>query len=181
MLYNDTVKLKNGSDLLLRSGDVDDAAAVLEIFIRTHTETDFLLSYPDEITFTVEKEAAFLKEKAEDPRSVELLAFLGGKLVGSAGFDAVKKVFKLNHRAEFGISVLKEHWGIGIGSALTAACIDCARRAGYTQLELDVLSVNAAAVALYKKHGFVEFGRNPRGFRLRNGEYRELINMRREL
>lgn len=40
------------------------------------------------------------------------------------------------HRAEFGISIAKEFWGLGIGQALTAACIDCARKAGYAQLEL---------------------------------------------
>ena len=181
MLYRETVQLKNGAELLLRNGDAADGADLLAVFNQTHAETDFLLTYPDEITFTVEKETEFLKEKAEDPRSIEILAFLGEKLVGSAGFDVVKSVAKLKHRADFGISVLKEYWGLGIGSALTEACIECARAAGYTQLELDVVAENAAAIALYKKHGFVEFGRNPRGFILRNGEYQELVNMRLEL
>ena len=40
---------------------------------------------------------------------------------------------------------------------------------------------NASAVALYKKAGFVEFGRNPRGFRTREGNYQALIHMRLEL
>ena len=181
MLYRETVQLKNGAELLLRNGDAADGADLLAVFNQTHAETDFLLTYPDEITFTVEKETEFLKEKAEDPRSIEILAFLGEKLVGSAGFDVVKSVAKVKHRADFGISVLKEYWGLGIGSALTEACIECARAAGYTQLELDVVAENAAAIALYKKHGFVEFGRNPRGFLLRNGEYQELVNMRLEL
>ena len=169
--------MKNGAELLLRNGEEDDGAALLAIFNQTHAETDFLLTYPDETTFTVEKESEFLKQNAADPRSIEILAFLGEKLVGSAGFYAVKSVAKLKHRAEFGISVLKEYWGLGIGSALTAACVDCAKEAGYRQLELDVVAENAAAIALYKKHGFVEFGRNPRGFLLRTGEYQELVNM----
>lgn len=71
--------------------------------------------------------------------------------------------------------------GQGIGYALTAACIDCARQAGYLQLELDVVADNARAIALYKKLGFVEYGRNPRGFRKRNGDYQELVYMRVEL
>lgn len=177
MLYRETVRLKNGAELLLRNGDAADGAALLAVFNQTHAETDFLLTYPDETTFTVESESEFLKRSADDPRSIEILAFLGEKLVGSAGFYPVKNVAKLKHRAVFGVSVLKERWGIGIGSALTAACVDCAKEAGYRQLELDVVAENAAAIALYKKHGFVEFGRNPRGFLLRTGEYQELVNM----
>ena len=53
-----------------------------------------------------------------------------------------------------------------------------ARKAGYTQLELDVVADNASALALYKKFGFVEYGRNPKGFRSRNTGYQELVLMR---
>ena len=49
------------------------------------------------------------------------------------------------------------------------------------QLELDVVADNARAIALYKKLGFVEYGRNPRGFRKRTGDYQELVYMRVEL
>ena len=37
---------------------------------------------------------------------------------------------------------------------------------------------NASALALYKKFGFVEYGRNPKGFRSRNTGYQELVLMR---
>ena len=35
-----------------------------------------------------------------------------------------------------------------------------------------------SALALYKKFGFVEYGRNPKGFRSRNTGYQELVLMR---
>ncbi|MBQ1840819.1 MAG: GNAT family N-acetyltransferase, partial [Atopobiaceae bacterium] len=85
------------------------------------------------------------------------------------------------HRAEFGISVIRECWGLGIGRALTQACVACARRAGYAQLELDVVAENARAIALYRSEGFVEYGRNPKGFRTRDGRWQELVLMRLEL
>ena len=88
---------------------------------------------------------------------------------------------KLKHRAGFGIGIDREYWGLGIGRALTEACIECAEKAGYAQLELDVTSENERAVELYKKAGFVEFGRNPKGFRSRESGWQELILMRREL
>ncbi len=88
---------------------------------------------------------------------------------------------KVAHRAEFGVSVLKAYWGMGIGRALTQACIRCAREAGYVQLELSVVADNARAIALYQHAGFVEYGRNPKGFRSRTAGFQEVISMRLEL
>ena len=94
---------------------------------------------------------------------------------------AVGKKVKVRHRAEFGISVLREYWGLGLGRALTKACIDCARAAGYAQLELNAVAENQRALALYRDMGFVEYGRNPKGFRSRTAGYQELVYMRLEL
>ena len=98
-----------------------------------------------------------------------------------AGIEAVGRKYKVKHRAELGISVLKEYWGLGLGKALTKACIQCAKEAGYTQLELNVVAENHAAMSLYQSLGFVEFGRNPRGFNSRTSGYQELVYMRLEL
>ena len=89
--------------------------------------------------------------------------------------------YKLHHRAEFGISILKEYWGLGLGKALTSACIQCAKDAGYIQLELDVVADNVRAINLYKSLGFTEFGRNPKGFNSRFCGFQELVYMRLEL
>ena len=61
------------------------------------------------------------------------------------------------------------------------ACIECARAAGYEQIELSVVAENEPAIAMYEKAGFVEFGRNPRGFKSRFTGYQELVYMRKEL
>ena len=88
---------------------------------------------------------------------------------------------KVRHRAEFGISVDKAYWGLGIGRALTEACIECAENAGYVQLELEAVAENKSALALYRSVGFVEYGRNPKGFRSRLTGWQELVLMRLEL
>ena len=75
----------------------------------------------------------------------------------------------------------KTFWGMGIGKELAIACIECAKMAGYLQLELSVVSGNLPAVSLYKKIGFVEYGRNPKGFNSRKTGWQELILMRLEL
>ncbi|MBR3385057.1 MAG: GNAT family N-acetyltransferase [Atopobiaceae bacterium] len=181
MEYHDTITLKDGRECVLRNGTEQDGRTQRDVFIQTHGETDYLLTYADETTMTVEDEAQYLREKSASDREIEILAEVGGIVVGSAGIDAVGTKEKLRHRAEFGISVIRECWGLGIGRALTQACVACARRAGYAQLELDVVAENARAIALYRSEGFVEYGRNPKGFRTRDGRWQELVLMRLDL
>lgn len=64
---------------------------------------------------------------------------------------------------------------------MTKACIKCAKEAGYAQLELNVVADNQSAIRLYEKMGFVEYGRNPKGFCSRRSGYQELIYMRLDL
>ena len=181
MRYEKTVALKNGAECCLRNGVGADGAAVLENFILTHAQTDFLRSSPDESRFDAAQEARFLQEKAESEREIEIIAVVDGVVAGTAGVSAVGGLYKVRHRAELGVSVAREYWGLGVGRALVEACIECARRAGYAQIELDVVAENVRAVGLYERAGFVECGRNPRGFRSRTAGYQEIISMRMEL
>ena len=81
---------------------------------------------------------------------------------------------------KYHIAIEKAYWGHGVGRALTLACIECAKQAGYLQIELEVVAENASAVRLYESVGFQEYGRNPRGFRARSG-WQTLVLMRLEL
>lgn len=113
-------------------------------------------------------------------REVYLCAIVDGHIVGTASVASIGKN-KVKHRAELGVAIDKPFCGMGIGRALVIACIECAKEAGYSQLELEVVSENRNAIALYKSIGFTEFGRNPRGFRSRYQGWQELISMRLEL
>ena len=181
MEYKKTVFLKDGRVCTLSNGMEADGKALLDIYILTHAQTDYLLSYPDETTMTAEQEAVFLKEKTDSADEIEMLAEVEGAVVGSAGIGCVGRKEKTKHRAEFGIGIDQAYWGLGIGRALTEACIECARRAGYAQLELEAVAENRNALALYKSAGFVEYGRNPKGFRSRFSGWQELVLMRLEL
>ena len=181
MRYAKTVLLTGGTELLVRNAVASDARALRDVMQRTHSETDYLLSYPDEQSVDDEQEARSLAETERSDNGVELVAVLGGRIVGSAGITAVGGRRKVVHRARFGISILKEYWGMGIGRMMMEASIDCARRAGYAQLELEVVVGNERAVSLYRCAGFEEYGRNPRGYRSAVAGYQELVHMRLEL
>lgn len=181
MLFGKTVILKDGRECLLRNAENSDAQAYLDYFILAHSETDNLTTYPDETARNIENTEKGLEELKNSPREVEICAFADGKLAGSAGIGLLRDRDKTRHRAEFGISILKQFWGLGIGRALTQSCIECAKNAGYLQLELDVVAENQNAIKLYESCGFKEYGRNPRGFRTREGKWQELVLMRLEL
>lgn len=178
MRFEKEITLKNGKPCLLRNGVHSDGPGALEVFLRTHEETDYLLTYPDETTMTAEEEASFLQEQTDSDGAIEILALVDGKIVATGGIEAVGGQWKRRHRAEFGVAVLRDYWGLGIGRALMEACIQCARQAGYAQLELSVVAENEAALALYRQVGFVEYGRDPMGFRTRPQGYQTLVYMR---
>ena len=181
MKYYKVIKLNDGRDCILRNGTEQDAQAVMDNFILTHGQTEFLTTYPEETTFTLDQERAYLKKKTDSDLEVDILAEIDGMIVGTAGVDRISSAEKLRHRASFGISIDKAWWGHGIGRALTESCIECAKAAGFLQLELEVVADNVRAFSLYKSLGFVEYGRNPKGFRSRHSGWQETVHMRLEL
>lgn len=181
MKYYKKILLKNEKSCIIRNCEAMDAAAVHNNFNLTHEQTDFLLSYPDENSFDVEQERVFLVQKENSDNEIELCALVDDKIVGTAGIEAVGQKYKVKHRAEFGIAIEKDYWGLGIGRALMAACIECAKKAGYKQIELDVVANNKSAISLYESAGFIEYGRNPKGFCSRTVGWQEVVLMRLEL
>lgn len=81
-----------------------------------------------------------------------------GRVIGS--LSAAREDHAVTqHVASIGMMVAPEWRGRGVGSALMAAAIDWAERAGVEKLALSVYPDNAPARALYRKFGFVEEGR----------------------
>jgi RimJ/RimL family protein N-acetyltransferase len=177
MNYYKQIQLKNGTTCVLRNPSGDDAKGILEHMILTSAETDNMLRYPDEITMTEAEERIYLLEIEAKPHAIMISAEIDGTIVANGGFNPVSPYGKCKHRAEFGISIQKQYWGRGIGSHIMAAILETARQAGFEQLELDVVTDNHRAVALYKKFGFQIFGTNETAFRLRDGQYQSTYLM----
>ena len=99
MTFEKTVTLKDGRNCLLRNGVTSDGKAVLDVFNRTHEETDYLLTYSDENCFTASQEADFLQRKTDSTNTVEIIAVVDGVVAGTAGIDALGMRDKIKHRA----------------------------------------------------------------------------------
>ena len=177
MIYHNNILLKNGQACKIRNAEGSDAQEVLDNYKLTHGQTDFLSSYADEKFVTAEQEKEYLSLKKENPRAAFLVAEINNRIIGTAMIDCIRDAEKIRHRCTFGVSIERAWWGNGVGRALTQACIDCAQAAGYGQMELAVVSENARAISLYESVGFIEYGRNPKAFRLRDGSWQENILM----
>lgn len=177
MRYYREIRTKTGRACILRSPAAKDAEKILAHMRLTSGETDYMLRYPDEITLPVKDERALLERIAASSNEVMIAAEIDGKLVANAGFSPVLPCEKARHRAEFGISVQRAYWGEGIGSAILEGILDSARRAGYRQMELDVVSDNERGVALYRKFGFRAYGTLEHACLLRDGSWQTLYRM----
>ncbi|MDD1781493.1 GNAT family N-acetyltransferase [Enterovibrio sp. ZSDZ35] len=107
-----------------------------------------------------------------------LVAEEEGQIIGQLGFEVCKNM-RRRHVGEFGMAVHDNHTGKSVGSKLVAAMIELADNwINLRRIELMVYCDNVAAIALYKKFGFVEEGRAI-GYAFRNGDYVDAFYMAR--
>lgn len=172
-----TVILKDGRKCLLRPATPDDAQEMIDYLKLTATETPFLLRYPDEITFTLEKEREILGETLENERDLMMLGIVDGVVTGNCGVHPLGWKRRIKHRSSFGIALKKQFWGLGIGTAMMEYAMELAKQIGYEQVELEVIEGNDTARHLYEKNGFVETGKTPNALKYDDGTYRAEFRM----
>lgn len=86
------------------------------------------------------------------------------------------------HVANGSYMVAPDHRGRGVASALCAHSLETARAAGFLAMQFNaVVATNAAAVHVWRKHGFAVVGRIPAGFRHPELGFTDLLVMHRFL
>jgi ribosomal protein S18 acetylase RimI-like enzyme len=88
---------------------------------------------------------------------VQLVARFEGRVIGWC--DILPRDGAPQGCGIVGMGIVDGHRGQGLGRRLLARAIAAARAKGMTQIQLDVRAANTAAIALYKKLGFVEQSR----------------------
>ena len=176
-----TAPLKNGKTCVLRLAEESEAELLLEYLQATSAQTPYMIREPEEVRTSVEEEAEFIRKNRENPKALMVAAFVDGRLAGSCSFGAASERCRMRHRCTVGISLYREFWGMGIGTALMSEILSAAKTAGFEQAELDVVSENAPAVGLYKKLGFKETGTIPHAFKYRDGSYADFLFMVKDL
>ncbi|WIV21167.1 GNAT family N-acetyltransferase [Paenibacillus polygoni] len=86
---------------------------------------------------------------------------------------------RTKHRVEFGVCILKNYWGYGMGKNLLKETIFWADSIGIKKIELNVLETNESAIELYKSFGFEIEGVLKYDKLLSDGKYYNTIVMGR--
>lgn len=168
--------LKDGRTAVLRSPTAKDAWGVNALHRVCASETDFLLMEPGEPELSPAERAAILQRAADSAHICMLLCLVEDRVVGCCRLSVTPRR-KIAHRGEVVIFLASEIWGQGVGSAMFRNLFELARSMDLTQLELGFVEGNDRGRALYEKMGFIPYGRLPKAFRLRNGEFRDEILM----
>jgi RimJ/RimL family protein N-acetyltransferase len=164
-------------EITLREAIPEDAADLLKVSRQIAKETDFLIM--DEAGLGLDEELLELQlaNLYESENNVLLLALADDRIVGMASVKAGPE-YTVAHIGEMGISVLKELWGIGLGSALLDEVIYLSEKASpLRRLELTVQKRNERAIHLYQKFGFETEATMARGARDAQGEFLEVLLM----
>ncbi len=178
MLYQEKEFIgKNGTHYLLRSPRPEDSEKMINYLKLSAEETEYGISYPEEMDFSIQDEVDFITKYAEEEGSLMISVFENEELVGNASLTCVLRKKKTRHRATFGIAILKSSWGQGLGYEIVSELIAFSKEAGYEQVELEVVSTNVPAIELYKKLGFSVYGARPHSFLLKNGNYSDELLM----
>ncbi|EGW41895.1 GNAT family protein [Desulfosporosinus sp. OT] len=173
-------QLRSGQVLNIRKAKDEDASIILDYINKVGTETDNLTFGEGEFGVSEDEEATIIKTITKSDNQLMLCAFINGKLVGQLVFRGGLRP-RIRHAGEFGITVLKEHWGKGVGNELITCLITWARESHIIKkINLRVRSDHHNAINLYKKLGFVVEGTSSREF-LISGQYLDSIHMGLEI
>jgi RimJ/RimL family protein N-acetyltransferase len=91
-----------------------------------------------------------------------------GRIAGNCSIIFNSRI-KTRHRASVGIALLKDFWGLGIGTLMFEDMILLAKQRGVMQIELEVVEGNERAMALYRKMGFEIAAEKPNAICLKDG------------
>jgi RimJ/RimL family protein N-acetyltransferase len=143
----------------------DDRVPLARLFAAVAEERDGIASEPP-----VDIEARAASWRLDG--TIVAVAGAANEIVGSIHIDASVHGF-----GDIGMVVARDWRGRGVGSALMGAAIDWGREHGLHKISLSVFPHNAAAIALYRKFGFVEEGRLVKQFRRQSGELWDTVKM----
>ena len=153
------------TEIEIRRARPEDARRLAELFAAVAEERDGIATEPPVDV---------------DSRTTQFAASIDGTIVAVAAGDVVGSLHVESSRfgvGELGMAVARGWRGRGVGSALLTAAIDKAREEGLHKLSLEVFPHNEAAIALYRKFGFVEEGYRVKHFRRASGELWDSIAM----
>lgn len=162
----------------LRNPEEYDALELSKLRIQIDSETENLAREPGE---SVLDEQSFKKLISEDIKSAGnlfLVAEVNGKIVGFSRCVQMK-LKRFSHQCDFGICILQEYCGLGVGNQLLTSTIEWSEENNIEKISLNVVEANLGAINLYKRHGFEQEGLMIKDRKHSDGSYHNTVLMGR--
>lgn len=178
MIINNKEFYVNGTLYTVRSAIESDAQELSQLRLQIDGETENLDRERGEAFIDTPGFVRLIKVDTESPRNLFLVAVVQDRIVG---FSRCQGVYlnRFAHKVEFGVGVLQEFWGCGIGKNLLQESIAWADSNGIKKITLSVLGTNEKAIRLYEKLGFEVEGVLRNDKILADGKYYNTVMMGR--
>ena len=122
--------LRDGRTLQLRRMAVEDAADLLDLGRQIGSETDFMLIDENGFGDDLQREREWIERMQNRPRTGQFLGVVDGRIVCFFGVEGEGRLGRI------GLAVLKDYWGLGVGTAIMTALVDFARSVGLAELKM---------------------------------------------
>ncbi|MED1383706.1 GNAT family N-acetyltransferase [Bacillus mycoides] len=168
----------NGLTYTVRSAVQTDAEQLSEIRVQIDGETENMdreagEGFIDKIGFQ-----KIVKTDSEEMKNLFLVVEVHNRIVGFSRCEG-SNLKRLSHKVEFGVCILREFWGYGMGKSLLQQSIQWADENEVKKISLQVLETNEKAIQLYKKLGLEVEGILKNDKKLSDGKYYNTVVMGR--
>lgn len=143
----------NGINYTVRSAIERDAKDLSDLRLQIDGETENLDREKGEAFIDVPGFEQIIKTDTENRRNLFLVSVIHDQIVGFSRCEG-NHLNRFSHKVEFGVCVLKDFWGYGIGKNLLKESISWADSNSIKKITLNVLETNDKAIKLYEKLGF---------------------------
>ncbi|RXJ00271.1 GNAT family N-acetyltransferase [Anaerobacillus alkaliphilus] len=162
----------------IRSAVEADAHSLSKLRLQIDGETEFLDREKGEGYIDEQEFKQLIEDDTRSDRNIFLVAEVNEKIVGFSRCEG-NTLKRSSHKVEFGVCVLKEYWGYGIGKNFLKESCQWADANGIKKIALYVLETNEKAIDLYKRFGFEVEGVLRNDKFLSDGNYYNTIVMGR--
>lgn len=164
---------------IIRSAMEKDAENLSQIRLQIDGETENLDRVQGEAYIDEDGFKQIIKGDTNSLTNLFLVAEINDKII--VGFSRCEgnKLKRTSHKVEFGVCLLKEFWGHGIGKNFLKESIHWADSNEIKKVTLNVLETNDKAITLYKEYGFEVEGILKKDKFLSDGKYYNTLLMGR--
>ncbi|UFT99191.1 GNAT family N-acetyltransferase [Radiobacillus kanasensis] len=168
----------NGLSYTIRSAVPSDAEKLSVVRLQIDGETENMDRERGEAFIDGPAFEKIIEADTEHPKHLFLVAEAQGRIVGFSRCEGTDLI-RFSHKVEFGVGVLREFWGHGVGKNLLKESLNWADDNGIEKVTLNVLETNEHALSLYKRLGFEVEGVLKKDRMLSDGKYYNTVVMGR--